>query len=94
MRTQNAKVIDAFFEKKNATSPIRNIANGYFVERGASISTDGAILYSYWTPIAKWVGEKVQVATHKYSNTTTRQQSDLRHALNTNDIEYVEVEYV
>ena len=77
MRAQNEKVIGAFLEHKSATSGERAIDTGGVIERGASISTDGDKLYSYWTVIAKWDGEKVLVNNTKYSNTTTRQQSDL-----------------
>ena len=77
MRAQNEKVIGAFLEHKSATSGVRDIADGYYMRKGASISTDGDKLYSYWTVIAKWDGDKVLVNNEKYSNTTTRQQSDL-----------------
>lgn len=46
--------------------------------RGASISTDGRKLWSYWTVIAEWRGDVVAINGKKYSNTTTMQQHDLR----------------
>lgn len=51
------------------------------MQRGASISTDGVILYSYNTPIAKWHGadeaDGIAINRRKYSATTSRQQADL-----------------
>lgn len=77
MRVQNEKVISAFLRREKATSGERDIPDGYYMRRGASISTDGTTLYSYWTPLARWDGDRVLVNRKKYSNTTTRQQQDL-----------------
>ena len=78
MRKQNVKVIGAFLEHKKATSGTRLIEDRcYHLSKGASISTDGQKLYSYWTIIAEWDGDKVLVNNKKYSNTTTLQQHDL-----------------
>lgn len=74
MRKQNKKVIDAFIAKRKATSGARALMFGGYC---ASISTDGAVLYSYNTPIARWSGDVVVVNEKKYSPTTSRQQSDL-----------------
>ena len=63
MRKINEKVAGAFLEKKSA--------------KGASISTDGATLWSYATRIAKWDGGRVIMDARKYSATTTRQQNDM-----------------
>ena len=63
MRKINEKVAGAFLDKRSA--------------KGASISTDGATLWSYATRIAKWDGARVIVDARKYSATTTRQQNDL-----------------
>ena len=91
MRVQNEKVGGAFLKKKTATSGERDIADGYYMKRGASISTDGAILWSYWTPLAKWDGDRVKMDARKYSLTTTLQQSDLRQLCKREGVELVEV---
>ena len=78
MRIINEKVCGEFLEKRTAKSPVRDYANGYYMERGSSISTDGRTLWSYNTPIAKWAGDKVIMDGRRYSNTTSRQQADLR----------------
>lgn len=76
MLVQNEKVIKAFLRGERASSPKRNLMWGGY---DASISTDGVILWSYSTPIAKWDGEDtVAVNPRKYSATTSRQQSDLK----------------
>ena len=86
-RLQNEKVINAFLDHQKAQSPKRSYVNGYYMDRGSSISTDGETLYSYNTPIAKWDGCKVLVDMTKYSMTTTMQQYDLRDELIRRDIE-------
>lgn len=88
MRVQNEKVIKAWLDGHVATSPVRDIPNGVFIERGASISTDGEKLYSYWTPIAWREDGGVVVDMRKYSLTTTMQQSDLKQILAKENIEY------
>lgn len=91
MRVQNERVIRAWLDGRKATSGVRDIPNGYFMERGASISTDGEKLYSYWTPIAWREDGGVVVDMRKYSLTTTMQQSDLRYILSESGIEYKEI---
>lgn len=81
MRVQNEKIIKAWLDGRKASSAVRNIENGVFVERGASISTDGKKLYSYWTPIAWWENGMAVIDMRKYSSTTSRQQSDLKYLL-------------
>lgn len=88
MRVQNEKIIKAWLDGRVATSPVRDIPNGVFIERGASISTDGEKLYSYWTPIAWREDGGVVVDMRKYSMTTTMQQSDLKQILAKENIEY------
>lgn len=41
MRVQNEKVIKAWLDGRKATSAVRDIADGYYMHKGASISTDG-----------------------------------------------------
>ena len=77
MRVQNERVIGAFLRREKATSGARDIVDGYYMRKGASISTDGDKLWSYWTVLAEWDGAKVLVNNKKYSNTTTMQQHDL-----------------
>ena len=91
MRVQNEKVGGAFLKKKRATSGQRDIVNGCYVERGASISTDGATLWSYWTRLAVWDGDHVKMDARKYSMTTTQQQSDLRQLCRREGVKLVEV---
>lgn len=86
MRVQNERVIEKFLKREQGTSPKRNYANGYYMRHGASISTDGTTLYSYSTPIARWVGDTVEYTERKYSNTTTRQQSDLAVMLSMHNV--------
>lgn len=78
MRAQNEKVIKAFLRGKRASSPKHALMWGGY---GASISTDGVILYSYNTPIARWAStdesDGVLINSRKYSSTTSRQQADL-----------------
>lgn len=88
MRVQNEKIIKAWLDGRKATSRVRDIANGVFVERGASISTDGKKLFSYWTPIAWREDGGVVVDMRKYSLTTTMQQSDLKQMLAERNINY------
>lgn len=81
MRVQNEKVIKAFLRGKRASSPVRDYCDGVYMRKGASISTDGVILYSYETPIARWATtddrDGILINSRKYSNTTSRQQADL-----------------
>lgn len=79
MRKQNANVIGKFLLREKATSGERAIDTGGVIEHGASISTDGRKLWSYWTVIAEWRGDVVAINDKKYSNTTTMQQHDLRN---------------
>lgn len=88
MRVQNEKVIKAWLDGRKATSQVRDIADGYYMRKGASISTDGKKLYSYWTPIAWYEDGGVVVDMRKYSMTTTMQQSDLKQILAQRDIKY------
>lgn len=87
MRVQNEKIIKAWLDGRKATSRVRDIDTGV-IERGASISTDGKKLYSYWTPIAWHEDGVVVVNMRKYSLTTTMQQSDLKQILAQRDIKY------
>lgn len=78
MRLQNEKVCGAFLNRAKAHSPVRDYADGYYMRKGSSISTDGHILWSYTTPLAVWRGGRVIMSGMRYSNTTSRQQADLR----------------
>ena len=90
MNNQNTGgVIKAFLDHKIARSKRRDIAGPYIVYKGSSISTDGDILYSYNTPIAKWAGRKVIMDGSRYSNTTSKQQYALRYAMDKAGIEYI-----
>ena len=77
MRKINEKIINAWLDGQRVNYP--------------SINTDGIKLYSYWTPLA-WYDEKGQVIVNlkHYSNTTSRQQSDLKQILHCRGIEYKE----
>lgn len=77
MRKINEKVAGAFLDKRSA--------------KGASISTDGATLWSYNTRIAKWDGGRVILNARKYSRTTSTQQNDFRACARARGVEVVEV---
>lgn len=77
MRKINEKVAGAFLDKRSA--------------KGASISTDGATLWSYTTRIAKWDGARVVLNAQKYSRTTSQQQNDFRTCARARGVEVVEV---
>ena len=90
MRLQNEKVCGAFLKRETAHSPVRDYADGYYMRRGSSISTDGRTLWSYSTPIAMWSGGRVIMSGLRYSNTTSRQQADLRTMCGRLGVEYEE----
>lgn len=82
-----ADVIKAFLQKKRATSGARATYGAGYV---ASISTDGADLFSYWTKIATWDGDAVRLNARHYSSTTSRQQNELRQACARAGVELIE----
>ena len=89
MTTQ--KVIKCFLNKQKASTPVRDIPNGYWTYRGASIHTDGRVLYSYTTPIAYWwTNDIIKATSHKYSQTTSKQQSTLKWEAYQNDVQLIE----
>lgn len=87
------QVIAKFISRETATAKKRDIVNGYYLKRGASISTDGTTLYSYWTPIARWDGAKVLLDGRKFSVTTSKQQGKLRYMLSMAGIETEEFDH-
>lgn len=91
MRIINEKIERAFLAREKKSAPKRDYVNGYYMEHGATISTDGERLWSYNTPIAKWDGGRVIMDARRYSNTTSRQQSDLRQLARELGVELVEI---
>lgn len=83
-----ADVIKAFLQKKRATSGARDT---YGAGHVASISTDGATLWSYWTTLAVWDGDAVKMNARHYSSTTSRQQNELRAQAERAGVELVEI---
>ncbi len=67
------------------------VFNAWINERplnGPSISTDGRTIFSYSTPILSRESDGIFLNTKKYSNTTSRQQSDLSLLLGRNGIKF------
>ena len=87
------QVIAKFISRETATAKKRDIVNVYYMRKGASISTDGSTLWSYWTPIAKWDGGKVVMDGRKFSVTTSKQQGKLRYMLHVAGIETMELDH-
>lgn len=87
----NEKVIIAFLEGRSAHTPTRDIPNGYYMERGQTLSTDGIELINYWTRMAYKKDNKVYLNVRKYSPTTTKIQgkiSFLAHQYGYEVVEY------
>lgn len=81
------EVIKAFLQKRRAMSGARDT---YGAGHVASISTDGATLWSYWTKIATWDGDAVKMNARHYSSTTSRQQNELRVQAERAGVELIE----
>ena len=75
--------------RKNTTSIYDSCKNGK-VKKGKSISTDGNYIFSYATKIISHDEGVITLNTRKYSNTTSRQQSNLRELLKFDNIRFVE----
>lgn len=58
-----------------------------------SVSTDGVFIYSYSTPILRWIipGAVAVLNETRYSKTTSSQQNGLRYLLHRHDILFEEV---
>ena len=78
----NLDVIKKFLMKENAQTNIRNIVNGYYTYKGRTLQTKnsnmGFCLYNYNTVIAFILDNKLYLNTHKYSQTTSKIQTQLR----------------
>lgn len=55
-----------------------------------SIHADGIYLVSYATPIAKYINGKFQLTSRKYSTTTAKHQSLVRHYVPADKLEIVD----
>lgn len=88
----NEYVLEAFINKLEAKTPLRNIINGYYQYKGRTLTTDGRKLVNYDTVIAEWRGyNTVAVNTKKYSMTTSHIQSKLGYMLDTHRINVIEM---
>lgn len=88
----NEYVLEAFINKLEAKTPLRNIINGYYQYKGRTLNSDGHKLVNYDTVIAEWRGyNTVAINTEKYSSTTSRIQSRLSYMLDTHKINVVKM---
>ena len=91
----NLDVMKRFLTKENAKTNIRNITSNHYTYKGYTLQTKndniGFCLYNYSTIIAFILDNKLYLNTHKYSPTTSKIQTQLKHqALYT---EYKIIEY-
>ena len=79
----NLEVIKKFLRLENAQTNLRNIQNGYFTYKGRTLQTKseniGFCLYNYNTIIAFILDNNLYLNTSKYSPTTSKIQTQLRH---------------
>ena len=94
----NLEVINAFLEKENAKTNLRNIQNGYYTYKGRTLHTEqnniGFCLYNYNTVIAFILDNTLYLNANKYSTTTSKIQSQLRRQADCTDYlikEYTEM---
>lgn len=90
---KNENVIKKFLEKENASTPLRDIINGYYTYKGRTLWTRENELINYSTRIAYIENNTLYVNTKKYSVTTSKIQSKLKllgQEYNYNIVEYQE----
>ena len=78
----NLDVIKKFLTKENAKTNLRNITSSHCTYKGYTLQTKndniGFCLYNYSTIIAFILDNKLYLNTHKYSQTTSKIQTQLR----------------
>lgn len=74
----NEQVIVRFLEQKEAKTALRNIGYGFYVYKGRTLETDGVELVNYSTVIAYIKDNKLYLNTQKYSQTTSKIQTQLK----------------
>ena len=74
----NEQVIVRFLEQKKAKTALRSIGYGFYAYKGRTLETDGKELINYSTVIAYVKEGKLYLNTQKYSQTTSKIQSQLK----------------
>lgn len=79
----NEQVIIKFLEQKESKTALRNVGYGFYYYKGRTLQTDGKELINYNTVIAYIKDNKLYLNTQKYSQTTSKIQTQLKRlALN------------
>ena len=73
----NEQVIVRFLEGKKAKTALRNVY-GFYTYKGRTLQTDGVELINYSTVIAYIKDNKLYLNTQKYSQTTSKIQTQLK----------------
>lgn len=93
----NKEVLQAFLQKKEGKTGLRNIQNGYFTYKGRTLQSEfdnianEYFLINYTTKIASIKNDILYIDKNKYSVTTSKIQHQLRFLANNYD--YAIVEY-
>lgn len=74
----NEQVIIKFLEQKEAKTALRNVGFSYYTYKGRTLQTDGKELINYSTVIAYIKNGKLYLNTKKYSQTTSKIQTQLK----------------
>lgn len=86
----NEQVIIKFLEQKKAKTALRDVYGGVYTYKGRTLETDGKELINYSTVIAYIKDGKLYLNTKKYSQTTSKIQTQLKRLAlqyyNSNDI--------
>lgn len=87
----NEKVILALLEGKSAKTPTRWISDGIYLYKGQTLRTDGKELINYKTRIAyKKNKNTIYLNTRKYSQTTSKIQTQIKFLANEHGFKIVE----
>ena len=92
---KNSDVIKRFINKEIGATPTREInKNGWYSCYswiGNTLTSTGDKLINYNTVIAYWKKDKLYINIKKYSNTTSKIQTEIKRQATNNNIKYMEV---
>lgn len=88
----NRQVIESFLNKRAGHTPKRQVLNGVYYYEGMTLRSNGLELINYQTRIAYHQDNKLYLNIKKYSVTTSKIQSLIKHLASQEGLEIIEIE--
>ncbi len=88
----NRQVIENFINKRAGHTPKRQVLNGIYYYEGMTLRSNGLELINYQTRISYHQDNKLYLNIRKYSVTTSKIQSLIKHLASQEGLEVIEID--